>query len=158
MSTPAEAPIEEGSIRLHFENVDETAPESQGLWTWGGVETPSDGNKWPTDTVNFSSSQVDDYGHYVDIKNPRHQAQSVMWSLKMGKNNRIGPKVELLVPEQNEVWVASDYTVSSYEPLKDENVLRINYKREDNNYDGWGVWTWEELKHHLMEINGQQMP
>ncbi|MDT0574505.1 pullulanase-associated domain-containing protein, partial [Streptomyces sp. DSM 3412] len=31
---------------------------------------------------------------------------------------------------------------SSYEPLKDENVLRINYTREDNNYEGWGVWTW----------------
>ncbi|MQK66000.1 hypothetical protein EIZ87_25460, partial [Escherichia coli] len=50
-----EAPIEEGSIRLHFENVDETAPESQGLWTWGGVAEPSDGNQWPTDTANFSS-------------------------------------------------------------------------------------------------------
>ncbi|MDY5973894.1 YSIRK-type signal peptide-containing protein, partial [Streptococcus hyovaginalis] len=68
LSTPAEAPIEEGSIRLHFENVDETAPENQGLWTWGGVAEPSDGNQWPTDTANFSSSQVDDYGHYVDIK------------------------------------------------------------------------------------------
>ena len=51
-------------------------------------------------------------------------------------------KVEFLVPEQNEAWIASDYNVSSYEPLKDENVLRINYTREDNNYDGWGVWTW----------------
>lgn len=68
LSTSAETPIEEGSIRLHFENVDETAPESQGLWTWGGVAEPSDGNQWPTDTANFSSSQVDDYGHYVDIK------------------------------------------------------------------------------------------
>lgn len=50
--------------------------------------------------------------------------------------------MELLVPEQNEAWISSDYSVSSYEPLKDENVLRINYTREDNNYEGWGVWTW----------------
>jgi len=143
LSTPAEAPIEEGSIRLHFENVDETAPESQGLWTWGGVETPSDGNKWPTDTVNFSSSQVDDYGHYVDIKKSETPGTIGYVVLKDGeKITESDQKVELLVPEQNEAWVASDYTVSSYEPLKDENVLRINYKREDNNYDGWGVWTW----------------
>lgn len=51
-------------------------------------------------------------------------------------------KVELLVPEQNEAWIASDYSVSSYEPIKDEKLLRINYKRDDNNYEGWGVWTW----------------
>ncbi|HFU3975563.1 TPA: pullulanase [Streptococcus suis] len=143
LSTPAEAPIEEGSIRLHFENVDETAPESQGLWTWGGVETPSDGNKWPTDTVNFSSSQVDDYGHYVDIK--KSETPGTIGYVVLKDEEKItesDQKVELLVPEQNEAWVASDYTVSSYEPLKDENVLRINYKREDNNYDGWGVWTW----------------
>ncbi|HFI0213162.1 TPA: pullulanase [Streptococcus suis] len=139
----AETPIEEGSIRLHFENVDETAPESQGLWTWGGVETPSDGNKWPTDTVNFSSSQVDDYGHYVDIKKSETPGTIGYLVLKDGeKITESDQKVELLVPEQNEAWVASDYTVSSYEPLKDDNVLRINYTREDNNYDGWGVWTW----------------
>ncbi len=143
LTTPAEAPIEEGSIRLHFENVDETAPESQGLWTWGGVETPSDGNKWPTDTVNFSSSQVDDYGHYVDIKKSETPGTIGYVVLKDGKKiTESDQKVELLVPEQNEAWIASDYTVSSYEPLKDENVLRINYTREDNNYDGWGVWTW----------------
>jgi len=152
LSTPAEAPIEEGSIRLHFENVDETAPESQGLWTWGGVETPSDGNKWPTDTVNFSSSQVDDYGHYVDIKKSETPGTIGYVVLKDGeKITESDQKVELLVPEQNEAWVASDYTVSSYEPLKDENVLRINYTREDNNYDGWGVWTWGDTSE---ESNG----
>ena len=142
-STPADAPLEEGSIRLHFENVDETAPESQGLWTWGGVAEPSDGSQWPTDTVNFSSSQVDDYGHYVDIKKSETPGTIGYVVLKDGeKITESDQKVELLVPEQNEAWVASDYTVSSYEPLKDENVLRINYKREDNDYDGWGVWTW----------------
>ena len=152
LSTPAEAPIEEGSIRLHFENVDETAPESQGLWTWGGVETPSDGNKWPTDTVNFSSSQVDDYGHYVDIKKSETPGTIGYVVLKDGENiTESDQKVELLVPEQNEAWIASDYNVSSYEPLKDENVLRINYKREDNDYDGWGVWTWGDTSE---ESNG----
>ncbi len=79
-----EAPIEEG-IRLHFENVDETAPESQGLWTWGGVAEPSDGNQWPTDTANFSSSQVDDYGHYVDIKNLRHRNDWLSGPQEWGK-------------------------------------------------------------------------
>ncbi|WP_449459029.1 pullulanase [Streptococcus suis] len=138
-----EAPIEEGSIRLHFENVDETAPESQGLWTWGGVAEPSDGNQWPTDTANFSSSQVDDYGHYVDIKKSETPGTIGYLVLKNGeKITESDQKVELLVPEQNEAWISSDYSVSSYEPLKDENVLRINYTREDNNYEGWGVWTW----------------
>ncbi len=141
-TAPEEAPIEEGSIRLHFENVDETAPESQGLWTWGGVAEPSDGNQWPTDTANFSSSQVDDYGHYVDIKKSETPGTIGYLVLKNGeKITESDQKVELLVPEQNEAWIASDYSVSSYEPLKDENVLRINYTREDNNYEGWGVWT-----------------
>lgn len=101
-------------IRLHFENVDETAPESQGLWTWGGVAEPSDGNQWPTDTANFSSSQVDDYGHYVDIKNLRHHNDWLSGPQEWGKITESDQKVELLVPEQNEAWIASDYSVSSY--------------------------------------------
>ena len=106
LSTPAEAPIEEGSIRLHFENVDETAPESQGLWTWGGVAEPSDGNQWPTDTVNFSSSQVDDYGHYVDIKKSETPGTIGYVVLKDGeKITESDQKVELLVPEQNGLFV-----------------------------------------------------
>lgn len=138
-----ETPIEEGSIRLHFENVDPTSPETQGLWTWGGVESPSDGNNWPNDTENFSSEHVDDYGHYVDIKKSETPGSIGYLVLKDGeKVTETDQKIDLLVPEQDEAWVASDYSVSSYEPLKDENVLRINYSRDDNNYDGWGVWTW----------------
>ncbi len=144
VETPvAEAPIEASNIRLHFENVDKKEPEKQGLWTWGGVEKPSDGNKWPNDTANFSSSQVDNYGHYVDIKKSETPATIGYLLLKNGeKVTESDQKVELLVPEQNEAWIASDYSVSSYEPIKDEKLLRINYKRDDNNYEGWGVWTW----------------
>lgn len=139
----AETPIEEGSIRLHFENVDAADAEKTGLWTWGGVETPSNGDKWPNDTTNFSSDQVDDYGHYVDIKKSETPGSIGYLVLKDGeKVTESDQKIELLVPEQNEAWIASDYSVSSYEPLKDENVLRINYRRDDNNYEGWGVWTW----------------
>ncbi|MGT2755856.1 pullulanase [Streptococcus ovuberis] len=139
----AEAPIAEGAIRLHFENVESAEPEHQGLWTWGGVETPSNGDKWPTDTVNFSKQQMDAYGHYVDIKKSEIPATIGYLMLKDGeKLTESDQKIELLTPEQNEAWVAKDYSVSSYEPLKDENVVRINYKRDDNNYDGWGVWTW----------------
>ncbi len=138
-----EAPIEDGSIRLHFETVDNTAPESQGLWTWGGVEDPSNGSQWPHDTVNFSADQVDDYGHYVDIKKSETPGAIGYLLLKDGKKvTENDQKIELLVPEQNEAWIASDYSVSSYEPLKDENTIRINYLRDDNNYEGWGVWTW----------------
>lgn len=138
-----EAPIEDGSIRLHFETVDNTAPESQGLWTWGGVEDPSNGSQWPHDTVNFSADQVDDYGHYVDIKKSETPGAIGYLLLKDGKKvTEDDQKIELLVPEQNEAWIASDYSVSSYEPLKDENTIRINYLRDDNNYEGWGVWTW----------------
>lgn len=42
----------------------------------------------------------------------------------------------------NEAWIAPDFKLNTYKPLNDEKVVRINYKRDDGNYDGWGLWLW----------------
>ncbi|MFX3997902.1 pullulanase-associated domain-containing protein, partial [Streptococcus suis] len=81
--------------------------------------------QWTTYTANFSSSQLDDYCHYVDIKKSDTPVTIGYLVLKnVEKITESDQKVELLGPEKNEAWIASDYSVSSSEPLKDENVLR----------------------------------
>lgn len=135
--------IEEGSVRLHFENIDPNNPESYGLWIWGGVETPSEkvGN-WPDGATKFSNDKKDDYGYYIDIKKSSSPADINYLLLRDGqKVTEQDQSIRLMFPEQNEVWILNN-TTYHYEPLKDPNVLRINYKRDDNNYENWGVWTW----------------
>ncbi|WP_277291213.1 pullulanase [Streptococcus orisratti] len=139
----APVPIEEGNIRLHFAGLDDSAIDHYGLWTWGGVATPSDGNKWPTDAQPFVASQKDDYGYYIDVKQSENPASIGYLLLKDGEKVAEGDqKIEIVAPQMNEAWIAPDFKLNTYKPLNDEKVVRINYKRDDGNYDGWGLWLW----------------
>ncbi|WP_161980961.1 pullulanase [Streptococcus sp. S784/96/1] len=136
-------PIEKQRIRLHFEGLEEDNISSYGLWMWGAVAEPSDGNKWPTDVKPFVESQKDDFGYYIDVKQSESLGKIGYLLLKNGE--KVGEDDRELIPltpEMNEVWIRSDFTTYSYKPLMDENILRLHYKREDGKYDGWGVWAW----------------
>ncbi|SHM53339.1 pullulanase [Gracilibacillus kekensis] len=58
--------FEEEVVRVHFQT-DDASYEPWGLWTWGDVATPSNGENWPMDAHPFSDQIVGKYGAYVDI-------------------------------------------------------------------------------------------
>jgi secreted pullulanase len=66
-------------------------------------------------------------------------------------NNRGGTDLtgdmglRLIVPEMNEAWLDHEFTVFPYEPLFEEDMIRINYRRDNEDYDNWGLWTWDDV-------------
>lgn len=140
---PADRVIADQHIRLHFEGLEDEKISSYGLWTWGAVAEPSDGNQWPNDVEPFVAEQKDDFGYYIDVKQSETPGKIGYLLLKDGEKVAEGDQeIAPLAAEMNEAWIRSDFTTYSYAPLADENLLRLHYKREDNQYEGWGVWVW----------------
>ncbi|ELY5749421.1 pullulanase [Streptococcus iniae] len=141
-----EIPIAKGDIRLHFQEVTDTNVKTSGLWTWGAVEKPSTGT-WPSAASSFDSSKEDDYGHYIDVTKST-QAGDIGYVL-LNNGQKVGGdsdrKITLIDPNMNEVWVDNSFNTYTYQPLAAANTIRINYKRADNNYDGWGLWVWGDV-------------
>ncbi|SQG82435.1 peptidoglycan linked protein (LPXTG motif), pullulanase [Streptococcus uberis] len=146
VTNAVETPINQGDIRLHFQSVTDSNAESSSIWTWGAVANPSSG-EWPTAATPFDPSKEDGYGHYLDITKASNPGEIGYVLLDNGQ--KVGGdadrKVTLIDASQNEAWIDSSFNTYTYQPLADENVLRINYKRADNNYDGWGVWLWGDV-------------
>ena len=142
-SSAAETPIAEKTVRIHFEAVQDNDYDQYGLWTWGAVAQPSDGDNWPKAALPFLAEQKDDFGYYLDVKQAEKAGDIGYLLLKNGeKTSQADQKIQLLTQSMNEIWVKSDFTTYSYRPLATESLLRINYKRDDGNYDGWGLWLW----------------
>ena len=148
-------PIEEGMIRLHFENLPEDKIGTLGIWYWGGVENESGNHPdgWPKGATLFDPNKKDEYGYYIDIAQSANPADIGFLLLDTAGTDdetiKITPTdqtVKLLTGEMNEAWIDADFQTNSYQPLKDENVLRINYLRSDNNYENLGVWSWFDVE------------
>ncbi len=130
---------------LHFENVVETATRKARFVDLGGVETPSDGNKWPTDTVNFSVAKWMTTAIMSDIKKSETPGTIGYVVLKDGeKITESDQKVELLFRNKMRLGLLAIILFLAMSSLKDENVLlNHNYTCKDNDYDlVVGVWTW----------------
>ncbi|WP_286783194.1 pullulanase [Streptococcus sp. UBA4344] len=139
-------PIAENTIRVHFQAVTDDNYAQYGLWTWGAVAEPSDGNNWPAAATPFSANQKDEFGYYIDLKQAASHGDIGYLLLKNGeKTSDSDQSIKPLSKDANEVWVTSDFTTYSYKPLADDRIIRINYKRDDGNYDGWGLWAWGDV-------------
>lgn len=53
--------------------------------------------------------------------------------------------LRLMTSEMNQVWLDHEYAVTPYEPLLEKDMIRINYKRDNNDYDDWGLWSWDDV-------------
>lgn len=145
IATNTEVPIASGDIRLHFQGVTDTNVDQSAIWTWGAVEQPSTGT-WPSAAIPFNNQQKDSYGYYLDIT--KAATPGVMGYVLLDAGNKVGEddrKVSLIDPSMNEAWIDRQFNTYTYQPLADQNSIRINYKRADNNYDGWGVWLWGDV-------------
>ncbi|GEK89589.1 pullulanase, extracellular [Alkalibacterium putridalgicola] len=138
-----EKEVEDGFFRLHFESLPSTDPETLGLWIWEDVAAPSE--NWPTGALSFGDAVETDYGYYLDIElaeNP--ELIGFLINDTTGANLTGEMSVRLLTPNMNEAWVDADYAIYPYEPLADD-ILRVNYSRQEADYDGWALWTWEDV-------------
>lgn len=139
-------PIAEDTIRMHFQAVTDDNYTQYDLWTWGAVAEPSDGNNWPAAATPFSANQKDDFGYYIDVRQAASHGDIGYLLLKNGeKTSDSDQSIKPLSKDVNEVWVTSDFMTYSYKPLADDRIIRINYKRDDGNYDGWGLWAWGDV-------------
>lgn len=142
-TTPA---IAEDTIRVHFQEVTDDNFSQYSLWTWGAVAEPSDGNNWPAAATAFSENQKDDFGYYIDVKQTASHGEIGYLLLKNGeKISDSDQNITPLSQDVNEVWVTSDFKTYTYKPLADDSIIRINYQRDDGDYDGWGVWVWGDV-------------
>lgn len=142
--TSTEDPIPAQSFRLHIKELPEADVTTQGLWTWGDVEKPSE--SWPNGAAPIKEAKTDDYGYYLDTKIKEDQPKKFNFLINNTKGeNLTGDKtIELLSPSMNEAWLDKQFKIYTYQPL-DENVVRINYFRTDGNYDQKSLWFWGEV-------------
>ena len=119
-----------------------------GLWMAGGdVETPSDQlGGWPNGATNLSEFLESEYGYYLDVA-VKDNAQIINYLINTVTGNNVteDQAVQIAHSDMNQVWINEEYEQHLYEPLENENQIRINYEREDDNYEGWGLWVWGEV-------------
>ncbi|MGO4940426.1 pullulanase [Fundicoccus sp. Sow4_D5] len=145
--TEAVAPIEEGYFRLNFEGLTTEQLDTYGLWYWGDVSTPSDTvGGWPDGATSFSTATATAFGHYLDVE-LKENAQTINFLINTRTGDNVTPdlSIDLMSPNMNQAYITEDYAIKLYEQLEDEGLLRINYYREDGNYDGWGLWAWGDV-------------
>lgn len=143
------APIEDGYFRLNFKGLSDEALETYGLWYWGDVSTPSDQvGGWPDGATSFNEAIETAYGHYLDIE-LKDNAKRIQFLINSRTGANITPDltIDLLSDTMNQAFIDTeeDYSINLYEALADEGLLRVNYYRQDGNYDGWGLWTWGDV-------------
>jgi secreted pullulanase len=151
MTEELEAPIEtvedeipDGFFRIHFESLPSNDLNDLGLWIWDDVAEPSD--NWPAGALSFIEATETDYGYFMDFEMAEYPEQlGLLINSRQGNGQTEDMEFDLLSPEMNEAWITSDWELYPYEPLVDENILRVNYLREDADYEDIGLWTWEDV-------------
>ncbi|MGD6776399.1 pullulanase [Sutcliffiella horikoshii] len=139
--------IGENTLRIHYQRTDNSY-ENLGLWLWGDVAAPSE--NWPSGGTPFEAENITDYGAYVDVE-LAEGAQNVNFlvlNTTNGDKDGGDKGVELFSPDMNEVWIkqGSD-EVFLYEPADlPADTVRIHYERTNADYDGWGLWNWEDVE------------
>lgn len=135
--------IEEGNLRIHYDNNTVDVNEI-GVWLWGDVANPSDQQgEWPNGTW-FNEEYIDSYGAYVDIELSKEaKAISLLIVNRDGEKVTKDITIDILDPMMKEVWISHTGEVYYYQPENiGSNKLRIHYKKEDTNYEPWGIWSW----------------
>ncbi|OJF90294.1 pullulanase [Alkalibacterium sp. 20] len=139
-----ETDIEEGFFRIHFATLPSDDRENLGLWIWDDVKAPSE--NWPNEALSFNQSVETDYGYYMDVELAESPEKIGFLINNTAGTNLSGDfNLRLLTPEMNEAWLDEDYTIYPYEPLFGEDTIRINYRRDNEDYDNWGLWTWGDV-------------
>ncbi|GEK91085.1 pullulanase [Alkalibacterium kapii] len=143
---PTETPVEDGFFRLHFESLPSDNREDLGLWIWGDVaEKSEDVSAWPNGAMSFKDAVETDYGYYMDFELAEDpELIQFLINNTQGTNITGDLSLRLLAPEMNEAWLDSEYAIYPYEPLA-EDTLRVNYKRNAQDYENWGLWNWEDV-------------
>ncbi|MFC3899505.1 pullulanase [Aliicoccus persicus] len=136
--------IEDGFFRVHFETLLSDDIDDLGLWLWDDVAAPSE--DWPTGALPFTDAVETDYGYYMDFElaeNP--QRIGLLINSLSGDGQTEDMEFDLVTPDMNEAWITSDWELFTNEPITEENTIRINYIREDGDYENWALWAWGDV-------------
>lgn len=138
-------PVEKGYFRLHFRQLDRFDLSSSGLWIWEDVATSSE--NWPLGAINLEEAAVQtEFGHYIDVEIKEDASQIGFLINNASGDNLTGDQfVDVLSPDMNEAWITEDFDVYPYQPVNLDGKVRINYHREDGDYQGWALWTWGDV-------------
>jgi secreted pullulanase len=143
-SDPIDDEIPNGYFRLHVESLPSEEVNQLGLWLWEDVTNPS--TNWPTGAVSVSEFHESEYGYFYDIDVTENAEQiGFLFNHTSGENLTGDLFVDILSSEMNEAWVDAEWNIFAYEPLQEENHIRVNYTREDQDYEHWGLWTWGDV-------------
>ena len=145
-----EEPVAEGFFRLHFTGLTEEQVAEYGLWYWGDVAEPSDQQgAWPDGATALADATPTASGYYLDIElNDQPQTINFLLNTKTGDNVTPDLSIEIMSAEMNQTYIDTtddNYSINLYEALTDQGLLRVNYYREDGDYDDWGLWTWGDV-------------
>ena len=139
--------VPDGHIRIHYNRTNGDY-EGYGLWLWNDVANAS--ANWPTGATSFDLNQMDSYGVYVDVQLKDNAKNIGFLVLDKNTGNKDGGDKNFIIkaPEMHEIWVKQGIDqVWNYEPVQlPENTIRIHYTRNSKNYDGWGLWLWDDVK------------
>lgn len=142
-----------GHIRIHY-NRGGGDYDGHGLWLWDDVANAS--VNWPTGASSFDPEQRDSYGVYMDIPLKADAKKISFIALDKNTGNKDGGDKTFIIKsaEMNEIWVKQGTDeVLNYEPvLIPENTVRVHYVRNNKDYEGWGLWLWDDVKTTSAEI------
>lgn len=97
--------LAENTVRIHYSRT-QGDEEGYGLWLWGDVATPSDGNKWPTAGTAFPEGNRDRYGLYVDVPLTTGAKEIGLIVMKPATGDKDGDnKAFTLLDKYNQLWV-----------------------------------------------------
>ncbi|MBU5595487.1 pullulanase [Amphibacillus sp. MSJ-3] len=143
-ATPSDEEVPDGFFRLHFAGLDSSDLGNLGLWLWDDVAYPSE--NWPNGALSFEDAVETEFGYYLDFElAPQASRIGFLINNRQGDNVTDDVNIELLSPEMNEAWVTEDLMIYSYQPLDQKDTIRVNYVREDGEYNGWALWTWGDV-------------
>ncbi|MBB5172466.1 pullulanase [Texcoconibacillus texcoconensis] len=139
--------IPDDTLRVHYDQGNDDVSDI-GLWLWEDVETPSeDEGDWP-DGKSFTEDQKTDYGPYLDIalQDDAELVNLHVYSEEEEDAITDDVDIEILSEDMNEVWLSEEGDLYHYEPVElEDNKIRVHYYSEDENYEPWGLWTWEDV-------------
>ncbi len=143
------------SLRVHYETESNDFSDL-GLWVWGDVVEPSNGDEWPMDALQFADGGTTDYGAYVDVDLIDGAEMVGMLVVNHEEENLTGD-IEIELDDFDEIWLSQSGDVSYEAPSSSEiadNTLRVHYENEENDFSGLGLWVWEDVVTPSEEVDG----
>lgn len=140
------------TLYIHYQRSDQRYT-GWNIWLW--AEGKEGASIKFTGTDEFGVYAAIDISKYSDVQKfgfiIRKSIPGNDWAQKEGDNDRyISLKTTSSKNEQHAYIESGIHKV--YDEVKETKEVRVHYKRKNNTYDGWNIWSWP------VGSNGQSFP